>query len=68
MAGALQESEYASKLAAAGFEDISIEPTRVYKVEDARQFLSAHGMDADSIAPEVEGKFMSAFIRAKKPM
>jgi arsenite methyltransferase len=43
-------------------------PTRVYKVEDARQFLTAHGMDADSIAAEVEGKFMSAFIRAKKPM
>jgi len=68
VAGALQDSEYASKLAAVGFEDISIEPTRVYKVEDARQFLTAHGMDADSIAPEVEGKFMSAFIRAKKPI
>ena len=67
VAGALQNSEYVSKLATAGFEDISIEPTRVYKVEDARQFLTAHGMDADSIASEVEGKFMSAFIRAKKP-
>jgi arsenite methyltransferase len=67
VAGALQDSEYVSKLASAGFEDISIEPTRVYRVEDARQFLTAHGMDADSIAQEVEGKFMSAFIRAKKP-
>jgi arsenite methyltransferase len=68
VAGALQDSEYVSKLAAAGFEDISIETTRVYKVEDARHFLAAHGMDADSIAQEVEGKFMSAFIRAKKPI
>ena len=68
VAGALQDSEYVSKLAEAGFEDISIEPTRVYKVEDARQFLTAQGMDADSIAPEVEGKFMSAFILAKMPM
>jgi len=67
VAGALQDSEYASKLAAAGFQDISIEPMRVYKAEDARQFLTAQGMDADSIASEVEGKFMSAFIRAKKP-
>lgn len=67
VAGALQDSEYVSKLRAAGFEDISIEPTRVYKIEDARQSLSAQGLDADSIAREVEGKFMSAFIRAKKP-
>jgi arsenite methyltransferase len=68
VAGALQDSEYASKLAAAGFVDVSIEPTRVYKVEDARQFLSAQGIDADAIAPAVEGKFMSAFVRAKKPV
>jgi arsenite methyltransferase len=68
VAGALQASEYVSKLTAAGFEDVSIEPTRVYKVEDARQFLSAQGIDADSIAAAVEGKFMSAFIRAKKPV
>lgn len=67
IAGALKDSEYMSKLAAAGFEEITIEPTRVYKVEDARQFLVAQGIDADSIAREVEGKFMSAFIRAKKP-
>ena len=67
VAGALDESEYASKLRAAGFEDVSIEPTRVYKIEDARQFLSAQGVDVDSIASEVDGKFFSAFIRAKKP-
>ena len=67
VAGALQDSDYVSKLTAAGFEAISIEPTRVYKVEDARQFLTGRGVDADSIAAEVEGKFMSAFIRAKKP-
>ena len=68
VAGALHDSEYTSKLTAAGFVDVSIEPTRVYKVEEARQFLSAQGIDADAIAPEVEGKFMSAFVRAKKPV
>ena len=68
VAGALQDSEYVSKLTAAGFEQVSIEPTRVYKLEDARQFLSAQGVDADSIAPEVEGRFFSAFIRASKPV
>jgi arsenite methyltransferase len=67
VAGALKDSEYVSKLNAAGFADVSIEPTRVYNLEDARQFLSAQGVDADAIAPEVEGKFFSAFIRAKKP-
>ena len=66
VAGALKDSEYISKLTAVGFKQITIEPTRVYKVEDARQFLSAQGIDADSIAAEVEGKFMSAFIRATK--
>jgi SAM-dependent methyltransferase len=67
IAGALEESEYASKLAAAGFAQIEIEPTRVYSVEDARQFLGAQGIDVDVIAPQVDGKFMSAFIRAVKP-
>ena len=67
IAGALDEQEYATKLAAAGFEQVGIEPTRVYDVEDARQFLSHEGIDVDAIAPEVEGKFMSAFIRAVKP-
>ena len=67
VAGALEESEYRLKLAAAGFEAIDIEPTRVYKAEDARQFLAGVGIDADTIAPLVDGKFMSAFVRAKKP-
>ena len=67
VAGALKDSEYITKLKAVGFEDVTIESTRVYKVEDAKQFLSAQGIDADSIAAEVEGKFMSAFVRATKP-
>jgi SAM-dependent methyltransferase len=67
VAGALDESEYRTKLAEAGFEDIEIEPTRVYSVADARQFLTAQGIDVDAMAPHVEGKFASAFIRAKKP-
>jgi len=68
IAGALQETEYAGKLAAAGFEKISIEPTRVYDVEDARQVLAARGVDVDAIAPQVAGKFMSGFVRAYKPL
>lgn len=66
VAGALSEDEYRRKLEAAGFEAIGIEPTRVYSVEEAREFLRAEGIDADAIAPEVEGKFASAFIRARK--
>ena len=66
VAGALRDSEYMSKLSSAGFKEVSIEPTRVYKLDDARQFLAAQGIDADSIAPQVEGKFISAFIRATK--
>ncbi len=66
VAGALEENEYRSKLARAGFVRIDIEPTRVYRVEDAREFLSAKGIDVESIAPLVDGKFMSAFIRACK--
>jgi SAM-dependent methyltransferase len=67
VAGALRDSDYSAKLAAAGFENIGIEPTRIYAVEDARQFLAGQGMDVDAIAAEVDGKFMSAFIRASKP-
>jgi ubiquinone/menaquinone biosynthesis C-methylase UbiE len=68
VAGALSESEYHEKLAAAGFEHIEIEPTRIYNVEDAREFLAAEGVDVDAIAPQVDGKFMSAFLRASKPV
>ncbi|MGB2626092.1 MAG: arsenite methyltransferase [Candidatus Acidiferrum sp.] len=67
VAGALSDTEYQQKLAAAGFECIDIEATRVYKIEDAREFLRAAGLDADSIAPEVQDKFISAFVRATKP-
>jgi SAM-dependent methyltransferase len=67
IAGALEEGEYKAKLTAAGFEQASIEPTRVYKVEDAREFLSGKGIDVDAMAREVDGKFMGAFIRAVKP-
>jgi SAM-dependent methyltransferase len=67
VAGALDESEYRAKLEAAGFADVEIEPTRVYTIEDARHFLTAKGIDVEAIAPHVEGKFASAFIRAKKP-
>jgi SAM-dependent methyltransferase len=67
VAGALEEDEYRAKLAQAGFEAVEIEPIRVYRAEDAREFLAGAGIDADAIAPQVEGKFMSAFIRARKP-
>ncbi len=67
VAGALEEREYRDKLAAAGFEGIDLEPTRVYRVEDAREFLEGAGLDADAIAPQVDDKFMSAFVRARKP-
>src|SRR6266513_3790510 len=68
IAGALEDIEYAEKLATAGFEAISIEPTRVYDVEDAREFLNGKGIDVDALAPQVDGKFMSAFVRAVKPL
>jgi hypothetical protein len=67
VAGALDESEYKAKLAASGFENIGVEPTRIYRTEDARSFLADKGIDAEKIASLVEGKFMSAFIRATKP-
>ena len=67
MAGALEEQDYRARLIGAGFADVSIEPTRIYNVEDARQLLTEAGIDVDAIAPAVEGKFLSAFIRAVKP-
>jgi arsenite methyltransferase len=67
IAGALDDYQYVAKLAKAGFDGINIEPTRVYNIEDARIFLGGQGVDVDAIAPQVEGKFMSAFIRATKP-
>ena len=67
IAGALEEYEYVAKLERAGFDGIGIEPTRIYDIADARAFLNGQGVDVDAIAPQVEGKFMSAFIRARKP-
>ncbi|PYU62389.1 MAG: arsenite S-adenosylmethyltransferase [Acidobacteria bacterium] len=66
VAGALEESEYRDKLASAGFEQIDVEPTRVYRVADAREFLTDKGLDVDALLPQVDGKFMSAFVRATK--
>ena len=68
VAGALEETEYRQKLAAAGFERVDVEPTRIYKLEDAMSFLQDKNIDMEAIAPQVEGKFMSAFIRARKPL
>jgi arsenite methyltransferase len=67
IAGALEETEYRSKLKEAGFGSINIEPTRIYRIEDARAFLAGQNIDVDAIATEVDGKFMSAFVRAIKP-
>jgi arsenite methyltransferase len=67
VAGALDEMDYRNKLRSAGFEQVDLEPTRIYRAADAREFLAASGIDADAIAPEVDGKFMSAFVRAVKP-
>jgi SAM-dependent methyltransferase len=67
IAGALEQDDYASKLATAGFTKIEIEPTRIYRVADAREFLTGKGIDVDAIAPQVDGKLLSAFVRAAKP-
>ena len=67
IAGALDENEYRSKLAVAGFQDIEVEPTRVYRAEEAKDILAAEGLDVNVVAAEVDGKFMSAFVRAVKP-
>ncbi len=66
VAGALEENEYRDKLLSAGFEQVEIEPTRIYRVEDAREFLSEKGLDIDALASQVDGKFMSAFVLATK--
>ena len=67
IAGALEDAEYIDKLTQAGFERVEIEPTRVYNIDDARLFLSCQGIDVDAMVPQVEGRFMSAFVRATKP-
>jgi ubiquinone/menaquinone biosynthesis C-methylase UbiE len=67
VAGALEEKQFEAWLREAGFEAPTLEPTRVYRVEDARQFLSEAGLDPDAIAEDIDGKFMAAFVRANKP-
>src|SRR5712692_3751594 len=67
ISGALEENEYREKLARAGFESIGVEPTRVYKVEEAREFLAAAGLDPETVGPQIDAKFISAFVRAIKP-
>jgi arsenite methyltransferase len=67
ISGALQEAEYVQKLQAAGFTSMEVQPTRVYHAEESRDFLAAAGLDPDRVAPLIEGKFISAFIRATKP-
>ena len=68
VAGALDEHVYREKLANTGFTEIDVEPTRIYRVEDAKDFLAKSGLDAATLGPKVDGKFMSAFIRARKPI
>jgi len=68
VAGALEENDYRARLGKAGFEAVDVEPTRIYRTEDAREFLDREGIDAAAIAPSVDGKFMSAFVRARKPL
>jgi SAM-dependent methyltransferase len=67
IAGALEEHDYAARLRAAGFADVEVEPWRIYKVDDARAFLAESGVDVERLASEVEGRFASAFVRARKP-
>ena len=67
IAGALEEGDYAARLRAAGFEDVDVDPWRIYQIDDARAFLTESGVDVDRLAPVVDGKFASAFIRARKP-
>jgi ubiquinone/menaquinone biosynthesis C-methylase UbiE len=68
VAGALEESAYRDKLVRAGFHEIEIVPTRIYRVEDAKDFLAGAGLNVEALAPHVDGKFMGAFIRARKPL
>jgi len=67
IAGALEEQEFARLLGAAGFEDVSFEPTRIYRLADARDFLAGTGIDVDAVASQVDGRFLSTFVRARKP-
>jgi len=67
VAGALEEHEYLDKLEAAGFEQVAIEPTRIYRAADAKAFLDTAGLSGDEVLEQIDGRFMSAFVRAQKP-
>jgi len=67
VAGALEEREYRDKLAAAGFEHVGIEPTRIYRAADAKAFLDSAGLSGHEVLEQIDGRFMSAFVRAQKP-
>jgi arsenite methyltransferase len=67
VAGALEEDEFVRLLGEAGFEDAEVEPTRIYGVEDARSFLESSGLDPEVVSREIDGRFMAAFVRARKP-
>lgn len=67
IAGALEMEEYAEKLRSAGFENVDLEPTRIYRADDARSFFEEHGLDVDALRDELDGRFLSAFVRATKP-
>ena len=68
VAGALEEDSYREKLARAGFEAVDVEPTRVYQVADAKQFLTEAGITDERVLAQIDGRFMSAFVRARKPL
>ena len=68
VAGALEEEEFRALLVETGFQEVDIEPTRVYSTEDARGFLEGAGLDVESVGPQIEGKFLSAFVRGRKPI
>ena len=68
IAGALEENSYREKLTRVGFENIDVEPTRIYRADDARQFLDEAGLSDESVAAQIDGRFMSAFVRAQKPI
>lgn len=67
LAGAVEETDYVARLRAAGFEEVSVEPTRVYRAEDARDFIESRGLSVEALAPHLDGKVLSAFVRARKP-
>jgi arsenite methyltransferase len=68
VAGALEETSYLQKLTKAGFEAVDVQPTRIYRAADAKQFLHEGGLSNDAVIADIDGRFMSAFVRARKPV